>query len=100
MSVIYKYPLSTANKQTLMIPSINVVVNGMRRRLLPSEQVLHFDVQNGVPTIWCICDRGIPPEAVEVTTVLTGMEFNAQGLQHIGSYQLHNGTFVGHVFMK
>lgn len=99
MSVIYKYRLAPVNKQILMVPPMNGVIDGVERRFRPSEQVLHLEVQNGVPTVWLLCDRDLLPAAVEVTTAVTGVEFDEQGLHHIGSYQLHNGTFVGHVFM-
>lgn len=101
MRVIYKFPLATAHKQLLMIPPLMDKVNGVDCLVSPSKQVLHLDVQNGVPTIWCMCDKGREPEAVEVITRVTGFEgFEADSTKHIGSYLLHNGTFVGHVFMK
>lgn len=101
MRVIYKYPLTTAAKQILMVPPLMDRVNGVDHLVKPSEQFLHLDVQNGVPTIWCMCDKERKPEAVEVFTRVTGFQgFEADGTKHVGSYLLHNGTFVGHVFMK
>lgn len=101
MRVIYKFPLATAHKQLLMIPPLMDKVNGVDCLVRPSEQVLHLAVQNGVPTIWCMCDKERNPEAVEVFTRVTGFQgFEADGTKHVGSYLLHNDTFVGHVFMK
>lgn len=101
MRVIYKYSLATAAKQILMVPPLTDKVNGVDRLAKPSEQFLYLDVQRGVPTIWFMCDKGREPEAVEVFTRVTGFQgFEADGTKHVGSYLLHDGAFVGHVFMK
>lgn len=73
------------------------------------SRVLHVDqhVRHGSsPVIWALClhphpenePRAVPMEVRKLRIVCTGEPFDAKGSQHLGSFLLQGGLFVGHVF--
>lgn len=64
-------------------------------------QVLSVQVQNEVPCLWVMVDTEQPFFNYEISTFGTGnpipKDFNGT---FIGTYQLRNGRFVGHVFIS
>ena len=87
---IYKYPLSVASVQEVVIPSGAVI--------------LDLQVQNGYPCIWAkILEPNLAHgreyyfnEIRTFITIGTGHEFSEKNLTYVGTYQL--AGFVGHVF--
>ena len=83
---IWKYPLNIEDDHILEIPSPAIP--------------LCFQVQDGIPTLWCLVD----PELKKVTKVFrlagTGHQINNSlgELVHIGSVQLLGGKLVYHLF--
>lgn len=75
---------------------------------MPKDAViLHVGVQRGIPQMWALCD---PDNAFGedqryderyFTVVGTGQGFPTDldfDMKHIGTFMLHNDTFVGHLF--
>jgi hypothetical protein len=84
-STIWKYHLEVEDLQQIEMPV--------------GAQVLAVEVQNGQPCLWAKVDPTKLNVVCKIATVGTGHPANhAEGLQYIGTYQLHGGNFVGHVF--
>ena len=85
---IRKYPLQVVEDQDISLPV--------------GAKPLVVQVQNGEPCMWVIVDQWEDrKKKVRVSTVSTGVElFYYDGLRHIGTYQLVDGAFVGHVFVE
>ena len=85
--VIYKLPLEEPS-ETFAIPV--------------GSKILCVRTQRGLPTLWVLTTpHGEGASAMErrtFRTVLTGEHFDPEGLEYIGTFQLHGGSFVGHVF--
>ena len=88
--VVWKYPLD--------------VEQGIQRRLMPKgAKVLCVQAQRGTPTLWALVDE-TEQEMVEHAffTALTGKLMigadDSVSLAYVGSYQLGDGAFLGHVF--
>lgn len=56
-------------------------------------RVIHVDVQRGEPHVWYVSDGLYRNYEV----VITG-GFPPEGWQHVGTFMLDDGDFVGHVF--
>jgi hypothetical protein len=86
-SSIWKFPLETEDEQIINVPV--------------GAEFLSVQVQHGQPCIWAKVN---PQENVivraKVVIIGTGHPANASdNMQFIGTYQLHDGNFVGHVFV-
>lgn len=87
---IWKFPLGVEDYQQVLMP-INA-------------KVLSVQAQNNKPTLWAICDTETDKkECREFTMFGTGCPFYegvqfGKEQQFIGTFQLHGGTFVGHLF--
>lgn len=85
MITIYKYSFSVADGFELLIPA--------------QSQFLSLQVQNGVPCIWYRVDTKFESKIHRYIVVGTGHEINpARWPSFLGTFQLFNGGFVGHVF--
>ena len=91
MKRIFKYELETTDEQYLMIPS------------LPNtkfkSQVLCIDVQHSKPCMWVLVDDECELKDRKIKIRGTGHpceEVFAEN--YLGSFQLLEGYFVGHVF--
>jgi len=86
---IYKYTLEVRDIQTIELPK--------------KSQILCVQVQNNEPNIWVLInDKGAELEQVKIRTIGTGhtiAEDNVIFDNYIGTYQLHNGGFVAHLFV-
>jgi hypothetical protein len=83
---IWKWELSVADLQIIMMPI--------------GAQVLSVQVHRGAPQLWAMVDETSPAEPRTFATVGTGhtMTKNAIYGRFIGTYQLHGGDLVFHVF--
>lgn len=95
MRTIYKYPLETTDLQSIKIP-----------RLLGAKdfrgQFLCIDIQNDFPCLWCLIDTSEQEREVFFRVVGTGnsMPETLDKNDYLGTYQLFNGAFIGHVFLE
>ena len=87
MQVIYKYQLQVADTQKLKLPV--------------GFKILSLQVQDGVPCIWVLLDaRSDEYYDCIITTLGAGKNYTYDMGSHIGTYQLHNGALVFHVFNR
>lgn len=86
MRTIWKFPFHIDGTVSLRMPEGAVVV--------------HVDVQNGQPTLWALVDENAATEVREFHIFGTGHKVpDGVGLNHhVGSFQLLDGVFVGHMF--
>lgn len=81
---VWKYPLLVQEEQVIWMPE--------------GAKVILLAMQGAVPTLWAMLD----PEKVAVPRRIvlhgTGHEFDATGLEHLGS--VVDGRFVWHYFEK
>ena len=84
-AVIYKYPLSVGDEQTISMP-----IEG---------KVLTLQMQFGVPTLWVEIDPFYlnTKRDRSFRTFGTGQSFDKPG-DYIGTYQLYDGGIVLHVY--
>ena len=97
MRTIYKYPLETVDTQIIEVPGIFGFGNSF------NKQFLCIDVQYGVPCLWCIVDTDLKQQRkIKLRIVGTGnsMPEFLGNEDYLGSYQLLDGQFVGHVFVE
>ncbi len=80
---IWKYQLAVDDIQFIEMPK--------------GAQLLSVQVQYGIPCLWARVDPDAELEFVEIVTYVTG-GMARNNLQYIGTYQLHSGSFIGHVF--
>jgi len=95
MQTIYKYPITNLDGVTLHVPYCG--------DLTFDKQVLHCDVQNGVPCIWALVDNEEKQRPIRVQVYGTGYDVSeaiTRGLMHIGSFLLLNGDLVVHAFAE
>ena len=84
--VIYKYALQTIDEQELTMPV--------------GAKVLCVQVQDGEPYLWALVDTRRPHESRTVLTCGTGNPtLLTPNHTHVGTYQLHGGALVYHVFI-
>ena len=84
---VYKYPIPIEDEFIIVLPK-----NG---------NILHFDVQYGVPQLWVLVNPDSPTENVRFRLLGTGHDIDINSpdeLQFIGTIQLHNGSLVYHLF--
>ena len=86
-SAIWKFPLETEDEQIINVPV--------------GAEFLSVQIQHGQPCIWAKVN---PQENVivraKVAIVGTGHPAkHTDGMMFLGTYQLHDGNFVGHVFV-
>lgn len=64
------------------------------------SNIVAFDVQHGVPTIWAECDTDETREvSIQVTPQVTGGSV-PEDHRHVGTALLNSGTFVLHYYIK
>jgi len=84
MKTIWKYP-------------IPVISNVIEIELPNVSHIVHVDVQAGLPHIWVELDPDAPKRIRCFKTFGTGHEIDPKAV-HLGSYQLLDGSFVGHIY--
>lgn len=86
MKTIWKYELAITDDQYVDMPI--------------GAKPLSVDIQNGVPCMWVEVDSEKTPAQVHIMTVGTGYPVShPKTSRFIGTYQLHGGSFVGHVYV-
>lgn len=61
--------------------------------------ILTLEMQHGVPCIWAEVDEDATPVERFVTTFGTGTAISPDSGTYVGTYQLHNGDLVFHVYI-
>ena len=85
MNKIYKYQLEVTDTQIISIPA--------------GSDLLCVQSQNGVPCLWAVVNPKIKVfEQVEIIIHGTGHDVFDNIGQYLGTFQLMNGSFVGHCF--
>jgi len=69
--------------------------------LMPiGAKILCLQIQNDIPCVWAVVDTSVGHEGRVFSTYGTGHETPKYPGIYIGTYQLHNGALVFHVFEK
>jgi hypothetical protein len=84
MRTIWKYQLDVTDVQRLAIKR--------------GAQILTVQAQNGVPCIWAVVDPSEPSEVRTFCMYGTGHRITEEIGQYIGTFQLHDGNLVFHLF--
>ena len=86
--VIWKFPLKVPDVQDIEIPHGSIL--------------LSVQPQNGDPCLWVLVyDTKAEKEVIRLRTIGTGHNITADDFDpkdFLGTYQIDNGSFVGHVF--
>lgn len=86
---IHKYPLQVTDLQTIQLPR--------------GAKILKVDVQRGIVYLWALVNLNpvMPKENHTIRIVGTGHDIDDRDvpqMNHIGTFQLYNGDFIGHAF--
>lgn len=84
MKTIWKFPLHKVALQSLSMPK--------------GAKILTLQVQNDQPCIWALVDEDHRKELKEFLTFGTGHQLPEKLGPYVGSYQIHDGWLVFHVF--
>ena len=84
MKVIYKYPIEVKDSFTLTMYEF--------------AQTLSVQVQRGEPQLWAIVEIDAPLVERHFCVRGTGHPLNGSEGHFIGTFQLLEGEFVGHLF--
>lgn len=83
--VIWKFPFPVQDDITIEMPAF--------------AEILHVDVQNGVPTLWAIVDPQHVNDKRTFHLYGTGHEMHIDtNEKHIGSFLMYDGSLVFHLF--
>ncbi|AQY22662.1 DUF7352 domain-containing protein [Riemerella anatipestifer] len=82
--VVYKYPLLVQGVQFVSLPK--------------GAEILCVQEQNRKPCLWALVNPLAEKQDVRIITSSTGEVFNTKNLKYIGTYQLPDNGFVGHLF--
>lgn len=88
MTTIYKYDLAPIQEQGIMLPE--------------GAKILKVDAQHNQPKLWALVDTSKPRKTLLVRIICTGEEIvkSLDGWENKDTYQLCDGDFVHHVFIK
>lgn len=93
MNRIFKYHIETTDEQIVKIP--------LRHGESLKNSVLKIDTQYGSPFMWVMVEDENESRECKVFVRGTGHSCDNSFTKpdtYLGSYQLYNGAFVGHVF--
>lgn len=84
MKTIWKYTLDVEDKQFIAVPL--------------NTELLSVQVQNEEPQLWALVDENeISRVNAKIIIHGTGHPANdIEGMKFLGTFQLYNGSFVGH----
>jgi len=86
MKVIYKYDI--------WILKIEIII-----QMPKGAKILSVKVQNNKPRMWVLADPDKPMVQRQFLLLETGQKFAPYvDLNHVGTFQLRDGDFVGHLF--
>ncbi len=83
MKTIYKYSLDATGEQVIKMPK--------------GAQVLTVQNQHGCAVLWALVEKTAEIENRTFLVYGTGYEVTKEG-KYIGTFQLHQGSLVFHVF--
>jgi hypothetical protein len=83
---IYKFQLPMNDEITLRGPRV--------------LRWLGVAVQHDQPCVWAVVDPDTPRQSNKLVLRGTGHALNGEEGKFLGSFMLHSGSFVGHVFEK
>lgn len=87
MKKVFKYQIEARDSQTITMPK--------------GAEILTVQVQHGEPCIWALVNPDNEPEEVKLRIHGTGHNVpSSELLSYIGTFQLHGGNFVFHVFRE
>lgn len=82
---VFKYPIRLLDEFTLPLPD--------------GAKVLSVQAQAGAPVLWALVDETAPPKLRSFILRGTGHAIATKApLAYVGTFQLHGGNFIGHVF--
>lgn len=84
MKTIYKYPLETTHQQLIEMPI--------------GAQIIAVQIQYGIPILWAIVDTDREKEERDIRIYGSGNPIPENHGFYRGTYQLHEGKLVFHVF--
>lgn len=84
MKTVWKFPLETMDRARVSMPY--------------GSQILSFQSQYNVATIWALVDTNAPMVEREFLMVGTGHQHPVDAGAFIGTFQVSEGMFVFHVF--
>lgn len=87
MKTIYKYSFEVTDEFVIEMPE--------------GARILAVQAQYDYPHVWATVDTDLPMEERKFRILGTGKPIginNTEELVYIGTFQLHKGTFVGHLF--
>lgn len=84
MRTIHKYQIITADVIEVTMPA--------------SAEIICLQPQHGIPCIWAMVDTEEALKPRRLFTYGTGHPAQDENQRYIGTYQLHNGQLVFHVF--
>lgn len=89
IDTIWKYPIQVRDSQKISMPY--------------THNILCVQVQNDEPCLWVEVNSDHPLIDVEILVYGTGHKINQPGksrARYIGTFQLMDGQFVGHVYVR
>jgi len=84
MKRIFKFPLQITDIQKINMPK--------------DSTILTVQVQKGTPCLWALVDTDKEAEERFIRIIGTGHPVPENILRYIGTFQVLEGTFIGHVF--
>lgn len=84
MKKVFKYPLVAEPEAPFLLPG--------------GAEILTVQMQNGLPWIWALVSPENTPEMRKFLVVGTGHEITQEKTKYIGTFQMHGGSLVFHVF--
>lgn len=84
MKRIFKFPLEVTDLQKIRMPK--------------DSTLLTVQVQKEIPCLWALLDTDKEAEDRFIKIIGTGHPVPENVLRYIGTFQVMEGTFVGHVF--
>lgn len=87
MKTIWKYRVSLSHSQfSIEMPK--------------GARLLSVQVQGGHPQLWALVDSEVEQESRQFLMAGTGHQGPGSGWDHVGTFQLFKGGFVGHLFVQ
>lgn len=89
MKTIYKYPIQVITENLLVVSK--------------GAEILTVQVQKGIPYVWALVDKDQENQETKIIEVFgTGHDIHdlmhGQTRKYIGTFQLHQGELIFHVF--
>ena len=86
MRAIYKYPLKVLDEQEVMMPK--------------GARILAVQTQREAPCLWAEVELGAELQLRIIEVFGTGHPIDERPRKYLGTFQLLNGDFLGHVFER